>query len=129
MSDEFKDARKRILVDFDGVIHKNDHWNWNGGKCTGPVIAGAKEAIERLTAGGWEVVIFTARDDRSIITQVEPWLKENKIFKGYICDYGTKAGSSGEMLRVTNRKEPAQFYVDDRAYRFTSWDDVTRLVS
>ena len=132
--DDFASARKRILIDFDGVIHKNDHWNWNDGKCTGPAIPGAKEAIFNLSRMGWEIVVFTARSSESIANDVCPWLEHNSIVV-VKHDAHMRLSSLGYMYcgcdrpRVTNIKEPAQFYVDDRAYRFTNWDDVTRLVS
>ena len=85
-----------ISCDFDGVIR--DHF-------TGKPIEGSLRAIKWLESKGREVVISTARED---LDNVNAWLKK----------YGFNK-------TATNKKVRATCYIDDRAIRFTTWDDIT----
>ena len=100
--------KKRILVDFDRVIHKYSK-GWNGGDIYDGPVKGAIEAIKLLQFDGFEVVVFTSLsalgEARNI--EVRKWLKKH-----------------GVEIQVTNTKLPAMAYIDDRAIRFTNWRDV-----
>ena len=95
---------KTIAVDFDGVIHKYSEGYKEGTPDDVPV-EGAKEALIQLRKRGFDVVIFTARDN---LLEVKEWLN--------LYDFG-------EYL-VTNNKPKAIAYIDDRAIRFTNWQDM-----
>lgn len=95
--------KPRILVDFDGVIHKYSY-GWMDGTAYDSPMKGALEALEEMTAAGLEVVIFSTRDSN----QITEWLEKNH-FPAY---------------RVTNVKEPAEVIIDDRAIRFETWNQV-----
>jgi phosphoglycolate phosphatase-like HAD superfamily hydrolase len=90
----------RVLVDFDGVIHAYSR-GWDDGSAYDAPMPGAREALERLVADGYEVVIFSTRD----LGQIAEWL-ERHDFPAY---------------RPTNYKEPAVAQIDDRAIRFVDW--------
>ncbi len=97
---------KPIFVDFDGVIHKFDK-GWTGIMPQQEPVEGSLEAINLLLSKGFEVVIFTTRED---VVEVMFWLKK----------YGFPD------LRITNKKEPALAYIDDRGIRFTNWQDIIK---
>lgn len=72
------------------------------------VVEGAREALERITAKGFKIVIYTARPWHDY-NNVEDWLKENQIpFRRIIC---------GKPL--------FKYMVDDRGINFNgNWDEV-----
>ena len=102
-------SNKRLLVDFDRVVHKYTH-GWNDGTIYDEPVDGAIEAIKALQQEGYEVMIFTTfsvdgdlRNDR-----IREWLRK----------YGL------HPMDVINTKLPARAIIDDRAIRFTNWRDV-----
>lgn len=94
-----------IAIDFDGVLHSYEK-GWQGGIIYGTLVQGAKEALDVLREG-YEIVVFTSRDD---LENVENWL-----FK-----------QLGYRVAVTNTKPIALAYIDDRAIRFTNWEDIRK---
>lgn len=97
---------KTIMVDLDGVL------------CTEEVflerplaqpIAGAREALQKLRAAGYIVVIYTARG----------W-GEYRVAKQWLDDHGF------EYDGLQMGKPVADVWIDDRAIRFTDWDGVLR---
>ena len=109
--------RPTIAVDFDGVIHKYSD-GWQNGEIYDNPIEGAFEKLLRLYLDGFDIVISTARND---LAPVREWW--NKW-------YHIKFPKS-EMFPViiTNNKPIAVAYVDDRAVKFTDWDDVYNSLS
>lgn len=93
--------RPKILVDFDGVIHRYSR-GWSDGTAYDEPMPDAKRALQALVDAGWDVVIFSTRDVGQILEWFRKW-----DFPRY---------------RVTNVKEPAVALIDDRAIRFISWD-------
>lgn len=95
----------KIAVDFDGVIH-NDRAVPKG-KRMGLPHTGALETILKWQEEGNEVFVLTSRATGEKQTQaVYDWLE----FFNF------------PPLRVTNIKETADMYLDDRAVKFTSWN-------
>ncbi len=100
-------AKKRIMIDFDRVIH--DYCNgWDDGKISG-VIPGAKQVIDFLKINGFEVIIFTTRVSKSLHIDIKEetkkigdWLNKNNI----------------KVDGITSDKLPAIVYIDDRAINF-----------
>lgn len=90
----------KVLVDFDGVIHQYSK-GWQDGTIYDPPVPDAVHALAALEAHGYEVVIFSSRDSE----QIRKWMIEQGL----------------GAFRVTNVKEPAIAYIDDRAIRFISW--------
>jgi hypothetical protein len=94
------------MVDLDGVL------------CTEEVflerplaqpIAGAREALQKLRAAGYIVVIYTARG----------W-GEYRVARQWLDDHGF------EYDGLHMGKPVADVWIDDRAIRFTDWDSVLR---
>lgn len=101
----------RIAIDYDGVIHdlpgiERKH-DLDG---TEPKLD-AVGALWWLIAEGHDVWIFTARPVEEH-PQIKKWLEKWGFPK----------------LRITNIKEPATIYLDDRAVRFTNWQDFCKLL-
>lgn len=89
-----------LLVDFDGVIHRYSG-GWKDGSTYDSPMDGAKEALQRLTDEGYDVVIFSTRNGDQIKDWMEFW--------------------EFPMYRVTQVKEPAVAIIDDRGIRFRNW--------
>lgn len=96
------DYRPKVLVDFDGVIHRYSR-GWADGTAYDEPMPGAKPSLALMEFHGYEVVIFSTRPAEQIVEWFEQW-----GFPAY---------------RVTNVKEPAVALIDDRAVRFTEWPD------
>lgn len=90
----------RVLVDFDGVIHGYSH-GWLDGSTYDPPKPGAAQALAEMEDDGYEVVVFSTRDQAAIEAYLQQW-----GFPAY---------------RVTNVKEAAVAQIDDRAIRFENW--------
>lgn len=106
---------KRVMIDFDGTIHKYSE-GWKDGTVYDEPIPGAKQFIDQLKNNDFEVVVFTSRLSVSSLGQdvaneqkemIEDWLDEYDIV----------------VDGVTAEKLPAVAYVDDRAVEFGgSWN-------
>ena len=97
------------MVDFDGVIHAYS-LGWHDGTCYDLPVPGARAALLELVDAGYRIVVFTSRSN---IQAVADWLCGFKI----------------PFHDVTNKKVPALAYIDDRAVRFTNWEDIRKLFS
>jgi hypothetical protein len=95
-------AAATVAVDFDGVLHQKS--GRFSDEVTGDPVHGAAEGLRRL-AERYHVVIFTAR---TALDPVRRWLAEH--------------GMDG--FEVTPEKPPAEVYVDDHGFYFTSWGEV-----
>lgn len=114
-----------IAVDFDGVIHKYSR-GWDDGTIYDFPVPNALVSLNRLMNRD-AVFIHTARNPH----QVARWI-ETMSGHGIECTtrhprtwYGRRKRfwNTRGLLLVTDRKYPATAYIDDRAIRFTSWDD------
>ena len=99
---------KCIAVDFDGVIH--DFKNPVPGRRMGPPIFNAQDALVDLKSKGYEIVVFTVWGDE----------KGQSVIRDFMNYYNLP------FDRITNIKPQADFYIDDKAIRFTSWEDALR---
>jgi len=97
---------KTVMVDLDGVL------------CTEEVflerplaepIAGAAEALRKLRAAGYVVVIYTARG----------W-GEYRVARKWLEDHGF------EYDGLQMGKPVADVWIDDRAIRFTNWAEALK---
>src|SRR6185503_7365231 len=98
----------KICLDFDGVICEStgiptSKFIWEDRK---PVEL-ALEAVNHLIKVGHTVWIMTSNPE---FEEVKKWLKDNNF----------------PDIEVTNIKKPAHVYIDDRALRFTNWQDIRR---
>lgn len=104
-------------VDFDGVVHAYS-LGWNGGEIYDEPVPGAIEALQVLLAAG-PVVIFTARQELHLVAN---WLRGHGVPAVLDTYPPVKFWRGRDTVLVTNRKLPAQVYVDDRGVTFKTWE-------
>jgi len=112
----FDDETKQIGIDFDGVIHANSKGFFDGTVYDVPV-PGSIEAIKKISKK-YDIVVFSAkaRTDRMLINGktgvelIKDWLQKHGILK--------------YVKEVTAEKPRAVAYIDDKAIRFTTWENV-----
>ncbi len=97
-----------MAVDFDGVIHRYSR-GWHDGTIYDKPMKGVKLALRRLRKE-FKIVIFSRRAAHQGAAEIKKWLGANKI------SYDT----------VTRVKPRAHWYIDDRAIRFTTWDNTLK---
>jgi hypothetical protein len=116
----FEAEGNNLSIDFDGVIHTFDKGYFDG-TCYGAPIPGAIDAI-RLLSSKYRIVIFTAKakpsrplvNGKTGVQLVEEWLK--------------KYGILDCVAEITAEKPRSFLYIDDNAYRFTSWPDTIKYM-
>lgn len=101
----------KYALDFDGTLAKRNGIPTRTENIEDLVpMEGAVEAVKWLLACGHELYVFTNNKYPQLIEQ---WLSKNGL----------------PVLRVTNIKESGtKAYIDDRAIRFTSWQDIRKLL-
>lgn len=120
-----------VAVDFDGVIHTYER-GWADGSIYGDFVDGAVVGLSMLMHR-YAVFVHTTRN----VGQVAHWIEQRS---GYAFECVTRMHpflpswwqwgrrhrfwNTTGLLLVTNRKLPAVAYVDDRAVRFRSWEQV-----
>ena len=96
----------KIAVDFNGVICKSNGIptirEWES-----EPVEGSLDAINLLRKLGHKVWVFTANPEPD---KVREWLGRNHF----------------PEMEVTNIKKAAHVYLDDRAIRFTNWQDIRK---
>jgi hypothetical protein len=97
-------AARRLCFDFDGVIHSYTSGWLGAGTIPDPPVEGMADAIRRLQALGWDVVVCSSRARYS-------------EGKDAVCQWLLDNGFPG--VEVTCEKLPAELYIDDRALRFS----------
>lgn len=95
---ELDNNRRVVCVDLDGVLNTFD--DWKGSEYFHPIRPGAHEFLSALKDLQYQIAVFTVR----YAPWVEVWLKQN--------------GLAELVDGVTDKKPPAEAYVDDRAICF-----------
>lgn len=95
-----------LAIDFDGVIH--DFKNPLKGRRMGAPIQGTKEALEKLKQDGHTIIIHTVWGDA----------RGSKIIEDFMKYFDLPYDS------ITNIKPQADFYIDDKAISFISWQEL-----
>ncbi|HSV95192.1 MAG TPA: hypothetical protein VLH94_04475 [Spirochaetia bacterium] len=113
---------KTLAIDFDGVIHKYSK-GWMDSSIYDDPVDGAKEKMEELVSRGYRLIIFTVR--LNPLVNEEPNLERNKMNK-WLFDHGFIEGV--HYHEITAVKPAADVYIDDKAIRFTNWDEVMKVV-
>lgn len=111
----FMDETENIGVDFDGVIHKCSKGFYDGTIYDEP-IPGSFEALKSLSKR-YRIIMFSAKakPDRPLIN--------GKTGIELIWEWLEKYDLAQFVHEVTAEKPRAVFYIDDKAIRFTNWDD------
>jgi len=108
-----QEFRKTLCIDFDGVVHC--HHTGYTSDIDGDWVPGAKEAIEELYRIGFKIYILTSRPPTEH-ERVRAWMNA-RIDSGVM-----------KHIEITNVKQGAMFYIDDRGLRFTNWVDILNYV-
>lgn len=107
---------KTLCIDFDGVIHDYRD-GWQDGVIYGGVLPDAMFWLDKLNKAGYDLVILSTRANHpeqaeAMRTVIDLWQEEAGVVFKY---------------RITGTKVPALAYIDDRAIRFTSWNDIGKI--
>lgn len=110
------EKNKAVCFDFDGVIHK-----YSKGWCDGSIYDDcnpmALGIIMLLQEEGIPVFICSTRKPK----QIKKWFDKNVVnLKTTIIKNRAKFWNDTAVVGITNKKLPAQVYIDDRAYRYTN---------
>lgn len=99
----------KIAVDFDGVICQRMGIPRKPSIENTVPVADSKKALEWLIREGHDPYILTNREQQEVYDWLDRW--------------------QFPPISVTNMKQPETvLYIDDRAVRFTNWQDVCKLI-
>lgn len=105
--------KKTICIDFDGVI--SSYFSWQGRGKFGDILPGCKEAMLRLKAEGWVIIIYTTRSELDLIGKY--------LYDGGIIFDSINYNPENAELGCNLGKPLADVYLDDRGVCFTgSWE-------
>lgn len=102
--------KRVIAIDFDGVTH--DYKNPIKGRRMGEPIKGTQEALVSLKDKGYRIVIHSVWADSNGSKTIADFMKYYNL----------------PFDEITNIKPHAEYYIDDRAIKFTSWEDVLKQI-
>jgi len=107
-----------FAIDFDGVIHKYSK-GWQNGDIYDVPMEGSKETLAFLVQKGYRIIIFTTRLNHTLNTDFE---KQREMLVAWLATHGFV--QDVHYHEMTAIKPKAKVYVDDRALRFTDWQNV-----
>jgi hypothetical protein len=109
---DFKESdMKRVLVDFDGVIHRYSK-GWADGSIYDLPVDGVQECLQKFIDDGYEVVVYSTRcHDRTHDEKFQP--SQLHEVKRYLDQWGVPYTSI-----FAGEKPYADLLIDDNALRF-----------
>jgi len=111
-----------IAVDLDGVIFEYDPTDWRGLKHFGKPVEGVITALMMLQKAGHKIIIYSTRTN-PVVNPEYP--------KAQLLDFVQKELDRHAIPydRIETEGKPyAHVYIDDRAFRFESWDQVLKEI-
>ena len=106
------EGNKKIGIDFDGVLVDRSGIVRGHEFIHEEPVKDAKDAVIWMKDKGYEPYVFTNRPEEEH-RAIDSWLELHE-FPGML---------------ITNVKQPGTLlYIDDRAVRFTNWQDVCKLL-
>lgn len=119
-----------VAIDFDGVIHLYSN-GWLDGSIYDLPIKGALDTINDFQLNGWSVIIISTRNPYEIRRWFERLLIDNpdtspplkfKVLPWW--SFWVKFWYKTDIVAITQRKLPANVYIDDRALSFDgNWEN------
>ena len=94
----------KVIIDLDGTICSEEK---QFSRALAKIKDGAKESLEKLRDKGYKIIIYSARTWAEY-EMTENWLKTNKV----------------PYDQIILGKPQGDYWIDDRAIRFRSWDKV-----
>lgn len=105
---------KAIAFDFDGVIHKYSQ-GWKDGSIYDEYNPEVMDLILVLTKIDIPVFICSTRSPKQI---KKWWDKQGFTLKAEVIKSKYQFWKEVGIIGITNKKLPAQIYIDDRAYQY-----------
>ena len=111
----------QIAIDFDGVIHRNSKGFYDGTVYDEPM-PGAIDAIKQLSEK-YDIIIFTAKakKDRPLVN--------GKTGAELVWEWLGKYNLIPYIKLITSEKPRAVAYIDDKGYRFNTWEQTLKDIN
>jgi hypothetical protein len=118
---QVKENNNQIAIDFDGVIHGNSK-GFHDGTIYDEPMPGAIDAIKQLSEK-YDIVIFTAKakKDRPLVN--------GKTGAELVWEWLGKYNLIPYIKLITSEKPRAVAYIDDKGYRFNTWEQTLKDIN